>query len=404
MKVLLINNGPKPLPAVQGGGVETLIQLLIEGIGDKYDLTVVCIYSKKAEEESRKYPKVKFVYLNFNSIVYKMQLLIYYFFNHYIGRDVGNALCNLVRKSLDISKYDVIVSENGVRVGKSLKKYSKGKLVLHLHNDWLNVYTKNATLYKGAYDEIWTISKFLKRRVDAIEGNTPVRVLYNGVDTKLFHPSKKAIRADVRRRYRISNEDIVIANCCRIVEEKGILHTIRAFKKVQEQYLKHHLKLLIIGDISNETAYIRDVKTNASKDIIFTGYVNHDELPYIMGCTDIGIASTVHLNSKYGQRGYEGVIECFNLTVVEFLALGIPVIVTNSGGMPEILEYEFKDYIVDARELKFENELKVKLLSLLEKIEIENMEKKCLQVAGKFTMGNYLNQFNDYLVRNDGKV
>lgn len=78
MKILIINSGPKPLPAVAGGGVETLIQFLIAGIGDKYDLTVVSVFSEKAEQESKKYPNVKFEYLNINGIKYKLQLIIYY--------------------------------------------------------------------------------------------------------------------------------------------------------------------------------------------------------------------------------------------------------------------------------------------------------------------------------------
>lgn len=398
MKILIINSGPKPLPAVAGGGVETLIQFLIAGIGDKYDLTVVSVFSEKAEQESKKYPNVKFEYLNINGIKYKLQLIIYYLFNHFVGRDIGNAFCNLLKHKIDVGKYDVVISENGVRLGKSLRKLCKGKLILHLHNDWLNVYTKNASIYKNSYDEIWAISGFLKKRVDAIKGKTITRVLYNGVDTTLFCQSQKLVRHEIRNRYGISDSDIVIANCCRIVEEKGVLQTIKVFKKVQKQYDKNNLKLLIIGDVSNETSYIEKVKAISNEDVIFTGYVPHNELPCIMGCSDIGIASTIHLNSKYGKMGYEGVIECFNLTVIEFLSLGIPVIATNSGGMPEILANDFSDNIIDAQEAKFEDGLLDALLNLLESNEVRKMESKCLQTASIFSKDKYISQFNNYVM------
>ena len=397
MKILIINSGPKPLPAVDGGGVEALIQLIIDSVGEEYELTIVSIYSEKAKLVSRKYPNVKFEYLRLDSIKYKLQLLVYYFFNHFVGIDVGNALCNQLKYKVKVSEYDVVISENGIRLGKNLRNLCTGKLVLHLHNDWLNTYTKNASLYKSAYDEIWTISDFLKKRVDAIMGGGATKVLYNGVDTSLFSPSKKSARYRVREKYGISNSDIVVANCCRIVEEKGVLQTIKVFKKVQKQYRKQKLKLLIIGDVSNETPYIHDVKYIANDDVIFTGYVPHDELPYIMGCSDIGIASTIHLKSKYGKLGYEGVIESFNLTVIEFLALGIPVIATNSGGMPEILNDDFNENIVNAEEENFENDLFDKLLNLLENNAVENIESKCLQTAARFSKDKYIRQFNDYV-------
>ena len=102
---------------------------------------------------------------------------IYYICNHYCGHDIGNALCDLVRRKIDINKYDIIISENGVRLGYSLRKFFKGKLVLHLHNDWLYKDIQYAEQYKHSYDEIWTISNFLKQRVEDINGAAPVKVL-----------------------------------------------------------------------------------------------------------------------------------------------------------------------------------------------------------------------------------
>ena len=96
--------------------------------------------------------------------------------------------------------------------------------------------------------------------------------------------------------------------------------------------------------------------------------------------------------------GYEGVIECFNLTVIEFLSLGIPVIATNSGGMPEILANDFSDNIIDAQEAKFEDGLLDALLNLLESNEVRKMESKCLQTASIFSKDKYISQFNNYVM------
>ena len=401
MNVLIINNGPKPLPAIYGGGVETLTQFIIDKEFGNHQITIASIYCKAAVEESNKYPHIKFVYLDFNSIIYKLQLLLFYLFNHFVGIDIGNALCNLVMKAVDINQYDVIISENGVRLGKNFRNKFKGKLVLHLHNDWLNVKTKYAELYKCSYDEIWTISKYLKHRVDEIKGSTPVKVLYNGVDTTLFNPSVRDNRNKIRAKYGISEDDIVIANCCRIVEEKGVLQTIEVFESLKTKYAYNNIKLMIIGDVSIDNDYIKSVKVAASNDVIFTGFVNHDNLPHIMGCADIGIASTIHLDSKYTSDEYNGVIECFNLTVIEFMALGIPVIATNSGGMPEILCSEYSDYIIDARESTFSDSLEITLNKMIVKLQTINYEEKSLRTVNIYSKESYINSFYNLLLNNE---
>ena len=49
------------------------------------------------------------------------------------------------------------------------------------------------------------------------------------------------------------------------------------------------------------------------------------------------VTPTVHLNKYYRNKRYYGVQEGLNLTIIEALASGIPVIASDSGGMPELL-------------------------------------------------------------------
>lgn len=395
-KVLIINNSPKPLPPVEGGAVETLIQLIIDDCPDNIDLTVACVKSDKAKEASAKYPNVTFNYLDFHDRWYLIQLYCYYIFNHYLQIDIGNALCNLVRRNLNLDDYDIIISENGVRLGKNLRKVFKGKIILHLHNDWLNIHTKFAKLYKQSYDEIWTISKFLKQRVDQIPRTTNVRVFYNSVDQSVFFPQSNERRYQVRAKYIIDGNDIVLASCSRIVEEKGVLETIQVFKRLQQAMPDKQLKLLVIGTVSEKDKYQKLCIDSANKDVVFTGYVNHDELPEIMGCADIGIAPTIHKNKCYKSGSYRGVFESFCLTVVEFLSLGIPVVCTNSGGMPEILEHDFPSLIVSANEDEFHNSL---FKALKDVIENKNaiIKDNLISVARKFSKQSYISRFKQYI-------
>lgn len=395
-RILIINNAPKPLPPVEGGAVETLIQLIIDDCPDNIDLTVACVKSEKAMEVSVKYPNVTFKYLDFRNWLYLIQLYCYYIFNHYLHIDIGNALCNLVRRNLNLNDYDIIISENGVRLGKSLRKVFKGKIILHLHNDWLNVHTKFAKLYKQSYDEIWTISKFLEQRVEQIPGTTNVRVFYNSVDQSVFCLQSDETKHRVRTKYKIDDKDVVLASCSRVVEEKGVLETIQVFKQLQQTMPDKQLKLLVIGAVSEKDKYQKLCIDSANKDVVFTGYVNHEELPAIMGCADIGIAPTIHKKKCCKSGIYRGVFESFCLTVVEFLSLGIPVICTNSGGMPEILEHDFPSYIVSADEDDFHKSLFNALTDVIEHRDTI-IRNNLLSVARKFSKQSYISRFKQYV-------
>ncbi len=394
MKVLIINSGPKPLPAVNGGGVETLIQNIIDNDKNN-ELTIVSYFDEKALEESKLYKDVRFIYINFNSIVFIFLRLIYYFSNHILHHDVGNALTSILRYKIDYSQFDVIICENGVRLGRNIRKLYNGRLILHLHNDWLNKYTIEAEKYKNSYDEIWVISNFLKKRVEEISGEAKVKILYNGVDNSLFSPINPIKRSTFRAQYNIDKDDLVLAYCGRIVPEKGCIQLIKAFKRITTKFT--NCKLLIIGGFSESDSYAKLLLSESDTNIIFTGYVNHGDLPQIMGIADIGIAPTIHFDNCYEGTEYLGVIECFNLTIIEFLSLGIPVIATNSGGMPEIVDGFMPWTSVSARDSEFEEAI-VDLLCDI----ISNEKWKDLQIISKeraafFSTEMYIKSYLNYL-------
>ena len=59
-----------PVPAVKGGAVEGLIDLLIEENESqkKMDITVISIYDKEAKEKSKSFIHTKFIYIRYLKI------------------------------------------------------------------------------------------------------------------------------------------------------------------------------------------------------------------------------------------------------------------------------------------------------------------------------------------------
>ena len=85
--------------------------------------------------------------------------------------------------------------------------------------------------------------------------------------------------------------------------------------------------------------------------------------------------------------------EAFGLTVIEGMSYSIPVIVTSSGGIPEIVHTDY-ELMVD-RDLNLIINLKEKINYILDNPKIvENIVKDYPAKISKFTNEEYSNNFN----------
>lgn len=397
MKTLIINAGIYPLPAVKGGGVETLIQMFIDNT-NLADITIVSVEDNMAKRESKKYPGIKFLYVPFDRKKTIVQRGVFHLINKLCNRPVGNYYIHRVAKIVDFNQYDVIISENGVGFGSFIRPKTKAKIVLHLHNDWLNSNTRFGAIYKNSFDEIWTISAFLKNRVDQIPALAKTKILYNGVDLSLFcRDSIGGSESALAEEFGIKENDFIVGSCSRIVEEKGILQLQNAIKRIKRIYNIKNIKLLIIGDLSNPTEYIQRVRQNADESMIMTGYIDHAKLPLYFKLMDVLVAPTVHLKKYSHVDGYRGVQEGFNLTVIEALGMGIPAIITDSGGMPEIIADNNVGCIISALEETIENDLVNSIHKFYAERTDEKVRERCKKAAASFSKEKYCATYERYL-------
>ena len=71
MKVVIISTGMLPQPAIKGGAVESLVDILID-YNEKYglhDLIVYTIYDENATKLIDKYSKCRFIYIKRSKLV-----------------------------------------------------------------------------------------------------------------------------------------------------------------------------------------------------------------------------------------------------------------------------------------------------------------------------------------------
>lgn len=358
MKIVFISPGVLPMPPVRGGAIENLIDAFVKQneLSKEHSITVFGIYSRDAEEASKKYRHCTFKYIKLD----KFSVGFRYIINRISPLKIGNAYIHNVKKELEtIGEYDVIIVENRAEYAIPLFKVAKGKLILHLHNDILNIETKNATKILSCYEKVFTVSNYIKSRVLTIKDTDKVVTLYNGIDSNKFDKNNyTSIYESERTKYSISKEDTVILYTGRVIESKGVKELIEAFIQLTEY---KNVKLLIVGSAnfgeSVTDAFLLSIKELAQKakeNIIFTGYIDYDRLPILYSIADISVIPSIG-------------IEAAGQTVLEASSTGNAIITSDSGGIPELIGC---NGIIIRRDENFVDNLSTHLRTLIDDKEL----------------------------------
>ena len=206
-----------PVPAVEGGGVETLINILIDQneIKKKYNFTIYTIPSKKIENKY-KYSNIVQVKLNYFTFTFKrvinkifniLKIDKYYSFNKVLYKNIAR----MVKKE----NCDFILIENNMDLYKVVYKYNKDKkFIYHLHNDLNNV-DKTPSNYKFINEtacKILVISNYLKNKLISVQKSNKICLLSNVIDKEKYtlHKKDEATIKKLKNKYNIKNTDKII--------------------------------------------------------------------------------------------------------------------------------------------------------------------------------------------------
>lgn len=336
MKIAIVTASSLPMPPVNGGAVENLIDIILKHneITNEHKFIVYSCKSQNALEKSKEYKNTKFIYLDTESILYKLKKGKLHLANKVSSKYYGNSFIREVIKSLrkESENFDAIIVENRPEYCIKIREIFKGKIYLHLHNDLLNKNTKYSNEIIESVDEIYTVSNYIKNRVKTIDNNIYVKTLYNGVDIEIFNKDLYINeRNSLRQKYGFKSEDNVFIFSGRLNAAKGIDKFLEAFVELPDQL---NAKLLIVGSsIYGQTKEddflkkLKEISNKKKKNIVFTGYVDYKDIPKIHVTSDIAVIPSIWEDPS-------------PLTVYEAMASGFPIITTNSGGIPELVNSE----------------------------------------------------------------
>ena len=330
MKIAVLTSGILPVPAVQGGAVENFLDFFLE-YNDKqqlHDITIYSVYHPDVMNHPALLSKVNhYYYIDVSSFMAKIKKHLYgllhkdthyhYSIDYYLHKSIQH---------IGKCDYDLIVLNNRPGYAETLIGKTSAKLVYNLYNDKLNNETR---AYQKIYDGatlIISTSDYITNRVKTINdyANKCVTV-YSGIELEKFNNHSPSHLK--REKLGLSNDDFVMLFSGRITAEKGIMELIEAMNQLHDQ---PHIKLLVIGssfygNANNENEFARSLKAKASslkERIIFTGFIPYSEMPNYLSIADIAIIPSVWDDP-------------LPTTVLEAQAMGLPIISTKRGGIPE---------------------------------------------------------------------
>ena len=161
-------------------------------------------------------------------------------------------------------------------------------------------------------DLILSTSKVMRQEVLKYSDKS-VEVTPFGIDTKKFYNFKVKDR-----------NNFTIGIIKSLESHYGIDYLIRAFRDVKIKYPDKNLRLIIVGQGSKLTEYKKLVsELDLSEDVLFTGKISQDEVPSMHNRIDLFVCPSLN--------------ESFGVSVLESSSCEVPVIVTNVGGLKEVV-------------------------------------------------------------------
>lgn len=350
MKLAVFSPNILPVPALDGGAVEELTTYIIEQNEKqhKYDIDLYTIDNPKLNN-------IYFKYTNIIRIKYKKNKKRDNLFNivNKLLLRLPNGRCisdfsECITSKYKKNYYDAVLVEDNRRVFNSIaRKVNKEKLFFHIHDD---IYTPNENLNlniikkiihpaednmnKGiirSADKIITVSHYLENRFKKYGARNTV-TLYNGILKSNLKTISLEEQREIKKRFGIKDGDVVFTFIGRFISDKGIDKLLLSMELLKTY---SNLKLVIVGKkwlpTKQDDEYsirlkniINSFPKSLIKRIIFTGYVEHSQINKIYSISDCLVVPSQ----------YE---EAFGVVALEAMTMGVPIIASDSGGLPEVV-------------------------------------------------------------------
>ncbi|HEQ98434.1 MAG TPA: glycosyltransferase [candidate division Zixibacteria bacterium] len=204
-----------------------------------------------------------------------------------------------------------------------------------------------------------------------------LKTIYNGIDLKDRLSAEE--KASARQELGFSKDDVLIGNVANFRAPKGHNYLIQAAARVVERI--PHARFLLVGEGTGE------LRKDAEKQIESLGLMDNVLL--------LGFRTDVEdLLKVFDIFVLSSISEGLPLSIVEAMGAGLPIVATDVGGLPELVEKGRNGYLVPPRDPE---KLAALLLELLGDDELRvSMGRASREIAeNKFSIDRMIGQYQD---------
>ncbi len=199
-----------------------------------------------------------------------------------------------------------------------------------------------ATAHHRRFQLHWWLNDFVIANSDAtrefhIRYNrvrpSRIKTVYCASDLERFGSRTPDARHEIRRRYRLDAAQPLIGVVGEVVQRKGHIHLLRALPRIL--LARPDARVMFVGDFDRQKKYTRELRSYLVKNrlfqrVIWTG--KQQDVPKFMAAMDVCVVPSLE--------------EPLGLVALEAHAAKVPLIVSATGGLTEIVEHERNGLLV----------------------------------------------------------
>jgi glycosyltransferase involved in cell wall biosynthesis len=157
-----------------------------------------------------------------------------------------------------------------------------------------------------------------------------IAVVHSGIDISRFDSVRA--RPELRSEFQPDSSQPVIGNVAHMADHKGQRYLIEAVPDVLREFPA--AKFVIVGDGElRSDLEARAARLGIEDSVVFAGFRN--DVPEILRVFDVFVMSSY--------------LEGLCTSIMDAMATGIPVVASDAGGIPEIVQNEVNGLLVPAR-------------------------------------------------------
>ena len=207
---------------------------------------------------------------------------------------------------------------NGIHTAKQQYIYGKEKLLAH---------------------EAWRIivcSQYMRQEIQRVFSSPTdkIDVIYNGIRPEKKYHDQKFDRVKFRR-YFANDKEKIVYYVGRMTYEKGIYVLLNAAPKILWE-MEGNVKFVIIG--GGNTSHLKQQAANLGiwEQCYFTGFMSDDDLDKFQTIADCAVFPSLY--------------EPFGIVALESFAARVPVVVSDTGGLPEVVQHNYTGIVTRAND------------------------------------------------------